>query len=84
MSTDIGAIMQLLQRQMMLVPPSYSSVSSPPQASMFPEILVQPVTPMESKTLASLSQVHVMKSKEFSYCYYITLDSFRTVILENT
>ncbi|XP_050953601.1 potassium voltage-gated channel subfamily H member 2 isoform X1 [Labeo rohita] len=56
MSTDIGAIMQLLQRQMMLVPPSYSSVSSPPQASMFPEILVQPVTPMESKTLASLSQ----------------------------
>ncbi|XP_058621563.1 potassium voltage-gated channel subfamily H member 2 isoform X3 [Onychostoma macrolepis] len=56
MSTDIGAIMQLLQRQMMLVPPSYSSVSSPPQVSMFPEILVQPVTPLESKTPASLSQ----------------------------
>uniref|UniRef100_A0A8C2JBB2 Voltage-gated inwardly rectifying potassium channel KCNH2 n=2 Tax=Cyprininae TaxID=2743694 RepID=A0A8C2JBB2_CYPCA len=56
MSTDIGAIMQLLQRQMMLVPPSYSSVSSPPQASMFPEILVQPVTPLESRTPASLSQ----------------------------
>lgn len=31
MSTDIGAIMQLLQRQMALVPPAYSAVSSPPQ-----------------------------------------------------
>uniref|UniRef100_A0A8C1Z8Q4 Voltage-gated inwardly rectifying potassium channel KCNH2 n=1 Tax=Cyprinus carpio TaxID=7962 RepID=A0A8C1Z8Q4_CYPCA len=57
MSTDIGAIMQLLQRQMMLVPPSYSSVSSPPQASMFPEIFVQPVAPLESRTPASLSQL---------------------------
>ncbi len=64
MSTDIGAIMQLLQRQMMLVPPSYSSVSSPPQVSMFPEILVQPVTPLESKTPASLSQV----THAHSYC----------------
>uniref|UniRef100_A0A3Q3W029 Voltage-gated inwardly rectifying potassium channel KCNH2 n=1 Tax=Mola mola TaxID=94237 RepID=A0A3Q3W029_MOLML len=32
MSTDIGAIMQLLQRQMALVPPAYSAVSSPPQS----------------------------------------------------
>uniref|UniRef100_A0A3P8VF43 Potassium voltage-gated channel subfamily H member 2 n=1 Tax=Cynoglossus semilaevis TaxID=244447 RepID=A0A3P8VF43_CYNSE len=30
MSTDIGAIMQLLQRQMALVPPAYSAVSTPP------------------------------------------------------
>uniref|UniRef100_A0A8C7VNQ5 Voltage-gated inwardly rectifying potassium channel KCNH2 n=1 Tax=Oncorhynchus mykiss TaxID=8022 RepID=A0A8C7VNQ5_ONCMY len=36
MSTDIGAIMQLLQRQMALVPPAYSTVSSPPQASPYP------------------------------------------------
>lgn len=57
MSTDIGAIMQLLQRQMMLVPPAYSTVSSPPQASTYPERLVQPVTPLESEALASLSQV---------------------------
>ncbi|ROI48990.1 Potassium voltage-gated channel subfamily H member 2 [Anabarilius grahami] len=56
MSTDIGAIMQLLQRQMMLVPPAYSTVSSPPQASMYPERLEQPVTPLESEALASLSQ----------------------------
>ncbi|XP_052360588.1 potassium voltage-gated channel subfamily H member 2 isoform X1 [Oncorhynchus keta] len=56
MSTDIGAIMQLLQRQMALVPPAYSTVSSPPQASPYPgpgpgERLVQ------SETLASLSQI---------------------------
>lgn len=35
MSTDIGAIMQLLQRQMALVPPAYSAVSSPPQVLEF-------------------------------------------------
>ncbi|TRY86460.1 hypothetical protein DNTS_025545 [Danionella cerebrum] len=56
MSTDIGAIMQLLQRQMMLLPPAYSTVSSPPQPSMFPnERLVQPVTPLEGQTPASLT-----------------------------
>nr|XP_046226841.1 potassium voltage-gated channel subfamily H member 2 isoform X2 [Scatophagus argus] len=66
MSTDIGAIMQLLQRQMALVPPAYSTVSSPPQASPYPgpgpgpspgERLIQPVTPLETDTLASLSQI---------------------------
>ncbi|XP_047185860.1 potassium voltage-gated channel subfamily H member 2 isoform X2 [Scophthalmus maximus] len=66
MSTDIGAIMQLLQRQMALVPPAYSAVSTPPQASPYPgpgpgplpgEMLVQPVTPLETDTLASLSQI---------------------------
>uniref|UniRef100_A0A4W6BW12 Voltage-gated inwardly rectifying potassium channel KCNH2 n=1 Tax=Lates calcarifer TaxID=8187 RepID=A0A4W6BW12_LATCA len=35
MSTDIGAIMQLLQRQMALVPPAYSAVSTPPQINGF-------------------------------------------------
>lgn len=60
MSTDISAIMQLLQRQMALVPPAYSTVSSPPHPSPYPEPgerLVQPVTPLESEALASLSQV---------------------------
>uniref|UniRef100_A0AAR2K5L0 Voltage-gated inwardly rectifying potassium channel KCNH2 n=1 Tax=Pygocentrus nattereri TaxID=42514 RepID=A0AAR2K5L0_PYGNA len=64
MSTDISAIMQLLQRQMSLVPPAYSTVSSPPQVSPYPgpspgpgERLIQPVTPLESETLTSLSQV---------------------------
>ncbi|XP_034562152.1 potassium voltage-gated channel subfamily H member 2 isoform X3 [Notolabrus celidotus] len=72
MSTDIGAIMQLLQRQMALVPPAYSAVSSPPQASPYPgpgpgpgseERLVQPVTPLETDTLASLSQI--LDSQDF-------------------
>ncbi|XP_024910447.1 potassium voltage-gated channel subfamily H member 2 [Cynoglossus semilaevis] len=66
MSTDIGAIMQLLQRQMALVPPAYSAVSTPPQASPYPgsgpglgpgERLVHPVTPLETDPLSSLSQV---------------------------
>ncbi|XP_034999021.1 potassium voltage-gated channel subfamily H member 2 [Hippoglossus stenolepis] len=72
MSTDIGAIMQLLQRQMALVPPAYSAVSTPPQASPYPgpgpepgpgERLVQPVTPLETDTLASLSQL--LDSQDF-------------------
>uniref|UniRef100_A0A3Q3M053 Voltage-gated inwardly rectifying potassium channel KCNH2 n=1 Tax=Labrus bergylta TaxID=56723 RepID=A0A3Q3M053_9LABR len=67
MSTDIGAIMQLLQRQMALVPPAYSAVSSPPQVTILSharpgtgERLVQPVSPLETDTLASLSQVLYM------------------------
>lgn len=92
MSTDIGVIMQLLQRQMALVPPAYSAVSSPPQvithtaygtggglhftlsnkmmfsfqASPYPgpgpgpgpgDGVLPPGTPLETDTLASLSQV---------------------------
>ncbi|MCI4374116.1 hypothetical protein PGIGA_G00002410 [Pangasianodon gigas] len=64
MSTDISAIMQLLQRQMTLVPPAYSTVSSPPQASLYlgsspgpEESLIQTVTTMESERLSSLSQI---------------------------
>ncbi|XP_064202089.1 potassium voltage-gated channel subfamily H member 2-like [Anguilla rostrata] len=54
MSADIGAIMQLLQRQMAIVPPSYSTVSSPPQ----PTPPGHPATPNpETETLASLSQI---------------------------
>ncbi|XP_042164121.1 potassium voltage-gated channel subfamily H member 2-like isoform X1 [Oncorhynchus tshawytscha] len=66
MSTDIGAIMQLLQRQMVLVPPAYSTVSSSPEPSVTPtltprpaERLVQPASPLDSETLASLSQFFV-------------------------
>lgn len=66
MSTDISAIMQLLQRQMTMVPPAYSTVSSPPQASLYlgsspgpEESLVQTVTPLESERLSSLSQVYI-------------------------
>ncbi|KAJ8012086.1 hypothetical protein DPEC_G00065030 [Dallia pectoralis] len=51
MSTDMGTIMQLLQRQMVLVPPAYSTVSSPPGPSTTPhptERLVPPVSSLDS------------------------------------
>ncbi|KAJ8336420.1 hypothetical protein SKAU_G00376400 [Synaphobranchus kaupii] len=60
MSTDIGAIMQLLQRQMVLVPPAYSTVSSPPQPTPYPgpgERPGHPVPPLEPGPLASFSQI---------------------------
>ncbi|XP_034718663.1 potassium voltage-gated channel subfamily H member 2 [Etheostoma cragini] len=85
MSTDIGAIMQLLQRQMALVPPAYSAVSSPPQVSPYPgpcpgpgpgERLVQPpVTPLETDTLASLSQI--LDSQDFEEFPAQSLDSLQ-------
>ncbi|XP_023660446.2 voltage-gated inwardly rectifying potassium channel KCNH2 isoform X1 [Paramormyrops kingsleyae] len=67
MSTDISTIMQLLQRQMVLVPPAYSTVTSPPQPSPCSgpgERLVQPVPPLEPDTLQSLSQILVSQSSE--------------------
>ncbi|XP_051557012.1 potassium voltage-gated channel subfamily H member 6-like isoform X1 [Myxocyprinus asiaticus] len=61
MSTDIRAIMQLLQRQMVLVPPAYSSVTSPLETSPNPpkpgKKLVQPVNPLETETPAILSEI---------------------------
>ncbi|XP_077083245.1 potassium voltage-gated channel subfamily H member 2a isoform X2 [Siphateles boraxobius] len=61
MTTDIGAIMQLLQRQMVLVPPTYSSVTSPIQASPNPpkpgQKLVQPVNPLETETPDIFSEI---------------------------
>ncbi|XP_061877514.1 potassium voltage-gated channel subfamily H member 2 isoform X2 [Entelurus aequoreus] len=68
MSADMGTIMQLLQRQMTMVPPAYSAVSSPPQAFLYTdpgpgEKLVPPVTPLETNTSASLSQI--LDSQDF-------------------
>ncbi|XP_077364494.1 voltage-gated inwardly rectifying potassium channel KCNH2 isoform X2 [Festucalex cinctus] len=68
MSADVGAIMQLLQRQMALVPPAYSAVSSPPQASPCADPgtvdkLVPPVTQLETNNLTSLSQM--LDSQDF-------------------
>lgn len=63
MSADIGAIMQFLQRQMALVPPAYSVVTSAPTSKPSPkqpklgQKLVQPVNPLETEKLAILSQV---------------------------
>ncbi|KAL0200611.1 hypothetical protein M9458_003798, partial [Cirrhinus mrigala] len=57
----MGAIMQLLQRQMVLVPPAYSSVTSPVEASPNPpkpgQKLVHPVNPLEAETPAILSEI---------------------------
>ncbi|XP_056149858.1 potassium voltage-gated channel subfamily H member 6-like [Lampris incognitus] len=66
MSMDIGAIMQLLQRQLSMVPPSYSTLASTPNVPSSPvpsptprpsERLVQPVPPLKTQSLASLPQV---------------------------
>ncbi|XP_069007336.1 voltage-gated inwardly rectifying potassium channel KCNH2 [Embiotoca jacksoni] len=94
MSTDIGVIMQLLQRQMALVPPAYSAISSPPQASPYPgpgpgsgpgpgpgpglgpspgENVIPPVPPLETDTLASLSQI--LDSQDFEEFPVKPLDS---------
>ncbi|XP_037549967.1 potassium voltage-gated channel subfamily H member 2 [Nematolebias whitei] len=70
MSTDFGAIMQLLQRQMALVPPAYSAVSSPPQPSPFPSPDPEP-GPRESvgdrEPLASPSQILYLDSRELEF-----------------
>ncbi|KAJ0059785.1 hypothetical protein NL108_012015 [Boleophthalmus pectinirostris] len=57
MSADIGAIMQLLQRQMALVPPAYSAVSSPPQVSPYPGSGDRTAPLLETDALSSLSQI---------------------------
>ncbi|XP_072307312.1 voltage-gated inwardly rectifying potassium channel KCNH2 [Eucyclogobius newberryi] len=59
MSADVGAIMQLLQRQMALVPPAYSAVSSPPQVSPYPGPGPgdRAAAPLETDNLCSLSQI---------------------------
>ncbi|XP_052471725.1 potassium voltage-gated channel subfamily H member 6-like [Carassius gibelio] len=61
MSKDTGAIMQLLQRQMVLVPPAYSSVTSPIEASSNPpkpgQKLFRSVNPLETDTPALLSEI---------------------------
>ncbi|TSN57724.1 Potassium voltage-gated channel subfamily H member 6 [Bagarius yarrelli] len=62
MSTEIGAIMQVLQRQMAFVPPSYSAVTSlaesSPSAHNLGQKLVQSVNPLETEISAIHSQVH--------------------------
>ncbi|XP_069815376.1 voltage-gated inwardly rectifying potassium channel KCNH2 isoform X2 [Dendropsophus ebraccatus] len=56
MVNDINTIMQLLQKQMVIVPPAYSTVSSPPQMSSCP--------PCGEQTMASSSQVFEYQDME--------------------
>ncbi|XP_066847151.1 potassium voltage-gated channel subfamily H member 2 isoform X3 [Anser cygnoides] len=55
MAADISSIMQLLQRQAALVPPAYSTVSSPHQPPGPPPCPLQPVLPITP--IQPLSQV---------------------------
>ncbi|KAE8594974.1 hypothetical protein XENTR_v10015400 [Xenopus tropicalis] len=67
MVTDINTIMQLLQKQAALVPPAYSTVSSPPQIPGYPpggDHIVQPNLAGLSQTLASISQVYEYQELE--------------------
>uniref|UniRef100_A0A669B6N4 Voltage-gated inwardly rectifying potassium channel KCNH2 n=1 Tax=Oreochromis niloticus TaxID=8128 RepID=A0A669B6N4_ORENI len=63
MSTDIGVIMQLLQRQMALVPPAYSAVSSPPQVLTHTHYKLHAI-PLTSQLL-SLQILHSQDFEEF-------------------
>ncbi|XP_069585346.1 voltage-gated inwardly rectifying potassium channel KCNH2 isoform X1 [Ranitomeya imitator] len=56
MVNDINTIMQLLQKQMVIVPPAYSTVSSPPQMSGCP--------PCGEQNMASSSQVFQYQDTE--------------------
>ncbi|XP_072508335.1 voltage-gated inwardly rectifying potassium channel KCNH2 isoform X2 [Notamacropus eugenii] len=56
LSTDMAAVLQLLQRQMTLVPPAYSTVT-PPAPGLSSDSPLLPVSPIPTLTLDSLSQV---------------------------
>uniref|UniRef100_G1TJP3 Voltage-gated inwardly rectifying potassium channel KCNH2 n=1 Tax=Oryctolagus cuniculus TaxID=9986 RepID=G1TJP3_RABIT len=56
LSTDMATVLQLLQRQMTLVPPAYSAVTTPGPGPTSTSPLL-PVSPIPTLTLDSLSQV---------------------------
>ncbi|XP_058153558.1 voltage-gated inwardly rectifying potassium channel KCNH2 isoform X2 [Dasypus novemcinctus] len=56
LSTDMATVLQLLQRQMTLVPPAYSAVTTPGPGPASTSPLL-PVSPIPTLTLDSLSQV---------------------------
>uniref|UniRef100_A0A8C9SG40 Voltage-gated inwardly rectifying potassium channel KCNH2 n=1 Tax=Scleropages formosus TaxID=113540 RepID=A0A8C9SG40_SCLFO len=60
MLADIGAVMQLLQKQMVSVPPAYSTVSAPPQPSLHPQpggLSLEPLSSAEPRPSSSFSQM---------------------------
>ncbi|XP_030881296.1 potassium voltage-gated channel subfamily H member 2 isoform X3 [Leptonychotes weddellii] len=56
LSADMATVLQLLQRQMTLVPPAYSAVTTPGPGPTSTSSLL-PVSPIPTLTLDSLSQV---------------------------
>lgn len=61
MAADISSIMQLLQRQAALVPPAYSTVSSPHQTPV-PPCPLQPILPITP--IQPLSQVSTARATD--------------------
>lgn len=61
MAADISSIMQLLQRQAALVPPAYSTVSSPHQTPI-PPCPLQPILPITP--IQPLSQVSTARAAD--------------------
>ncbi|XP_029385535.1 potassium voltage-gated channel subfamily H member 2 [Echeneis naucrates] len=79
MSTDIGAIMHLLQRQMALVPPAYSAVSTPPQILDSQDFEDFPTKPLDSlhaqeSSLINTSQVQLSSSRLDNLGQHLQLD----------
>uniref|UniRef100_A0A8B9LNM1 Potassium channel, voltage gated eag related subfamily H, member 7 n=1 Tax=Astyanax mexicanus TaxID=7994 RepID=A0A8B9LNM1_ASTMX len=58
MTSDIQAILQLLQRQSALGPPAYSTVASSPEYHK-PAIRVQPVTAIQTQVLPAFSHITI-------------------------
>lgn len=56
LSADMATVLQLLQRQITLVPPAYSAVATPGPGPTSTSPLL-PVSPVPTLTLDSLSQV---------------------------
>ncbi|KAM4543333.1 voltage-gated inwardly rectifying potassium channel KCNH2 isoform 2-T3 [Fundulus diaphanus] len=79
MSADIGVIMQLLQRQMALVPPAYSAVSSPPQIldsqnfEEFPAKSIDYIQPQDP-SLITINQDHPESSGHGSLGQHLKLE----------
>lgn len=62
LTADVGSILQLLQRQAVLVPPTYSAVSSPqPPPNAEPSLGEHPplLPPILAQTLCTRTQVSV-------------------------
>nr|XP_037846893.1 potassium voltage-gated channel subfamily H member 2 isoform X7 [Chlorocebus sabaeus] len=74
LSADMATVLQLLQRQMTLVPPAYSAVTTPGPGPTSTSPLL-PVSPLPTLTLDSLSQVSC--SPASSMCPYPLVPRFQ-------
>ncbi|XP_041046160.1 potassium voltage-gated channel subfamily H member 6-like isoform X2 [Carcharodon carcharias] len=77
MVTDLSAIMQLLQRQMVLVPPAYSTMSSPGPASQPGQDSSTGTGPMQTPLAAPLAQ-----NSENPQPQIVQLESYDSLLAE--